>query len=206
MTIDRSLMQRPRLQRLAAAAAITPALSLLVGRVIAWVIGTAGLGSRLPVGLHTYVPVVDLLNVHLLEVGGGLLALLGVALGWLAQRADGPTGRRGGLENTLRLVGLLALAQVSLYATEAVVVAQLQGLPDAGGAVLVALILPVLLIVALAAVLGSAAALLTMPRPVRGALWNTASSALPIPGRVSTPSGRPYLLSPRRGPPILLPD
>ncbi|MHB8508511.1 MAG: hypothetical protein ACYDGR_07660 [Candidatus Dormibacteria bacterium] len=184
--------------------AFAPAVSLLAARAVAAAVGATGLRA-LPVGLHTYVPLADVVDVRLLGLGSILLALIGFGLvipSALRRRSDAVPAW---LRSLARLAAAAVLMQVVLYVLQALVVAQLQGLPDAWPAISLA--------VAIHAGVGATAAISIvmarlllpyLPRLVLGTaiqglrLRRTAISE--ATNRCSATT-RP----PRRGPPVLLP-
>lgn len=184
-----------------AVASVAPLTSLLTSRLLAAAVGAAGLDGRLPVGVHTYLPGVDLVDIQRLETAALLFALpgiFGVARG-IADRLE--PGTRATSRDVLRVGCLLVLAQVLLYLGQALVVAGTQGLPDAAPAVLLAVVLPALLTLAAAAAVSVAGVLVALPTgtiavpaPVAGIVvrrW------LAPPARRGT--GVPH--APLRGPP-----
>jgi hypothetical protein len=124
------------LNRAAGAVLLAPITSLLLSRLLAHTVGSVGLAATLPVGLHTYVPGVDLVDLRWLELAALLLAAPGLVL------LRGAGGGRRPARAALELGGLLVLGQLLMYVVQAVLVAQVQGLPDTPSAALIALVLP----------------------------------------------------------------
>lgn len=189
-------MGRPLVRRALGALLLAPLTSLLLSRLLSAAVGAAGLASSLPVGVHTYVPGVDLVDIRSLAVAGLLLAVPGLALlSW-----------DGGPRTRWRAIGqvglLLAAAQLLLYAGQALLVAQVQGLPDAAPAVLLAVALPAALTLAATAALSVASVLTAVLSP---------AVALPVPPAAAAVLHRwPFvaarrcagiLVAPLRGPP-----
>ncbi len=200
-----ALLQKPGLRRALATVALAPVTSLLVSQMLAAGIGAAGLGRRLPVGVHTYVPAVNLVDVRWLELGSLICALLGLGLAAFTGNRSGGKKPTGWLLAALYMVGILVLAQLALYAAQALFVAELQGLPDTAQAALLALALQGILTLAATLSVGSMGMLI----PILGGaqaprLKIPAATSWPL--RVAAPANRSFieLDAPRRGPPILL--
>jgi hypothetical protein len=165
-------------------------------------VGATTFSRIVPVGLHTYMPAVDLVNVHPLRAGSAVLAALGILLAWLGGRGD---ARGGSMGVILRLGRALGVSQVAFYTTQALLVGQLQGLPDAGSAILLAAILPVLVLVLVTVGIGSAVAVVTVRTRAHSVEWIATSPSLFAGSGIESRSGRAHPSNPRRGPPTLLP-
>ena len=189
-----TLASRPSLRRALGALALAPLTSLVVSRLLADAIGAAGLDASLPVGVHTYVPGVDLVDVRWLALIGLLLAAPGLVL---VRSARG--GRAG-----LQVGGFLVAAQVLLYVAQAVLVAQVRGLPDATPAVVLALTLQSALTLVLVAGVSIARAALAILVHAIALPVTRAPGAVPR-RRIVAGAGRGIDLrsAPPRGPPKL---
>jgi hypothetical protein len=113
---------------------VAPALSVLSARIMAVSVGHAGLGGALPVGVHTYLPLTDIVALPGIAMVSMAMAALAALLA-LAWRPAGFLARRRDL---LELAAMTAGMQVALFAAQLIAVNQLQGVPDAGASLALA--------------------------------------------------------------------
>jgi hypothetical protein len=178
---------------------VAPALSVLSARLMASSVGDAGLGGTLPVGVHTYLPLADLVALPAITLFSlAMLALAALLL--LRWRFAGVVSRPRDL---FEFAAMTAAMQVALFAVQLIVVEQLQGVPDAG------------LSLALAAVAQTTvAALLTSGTLAVGVVIRLSLLSAPTPARAAVVhrhgqpqqayTRRPAGVIRRRGPPVPL--
>jgi hypothetical protein len=194
-----------RLQPLALTALVAPAISLLGGHAVAWLVGSTGLEMVLPVGLHTYVPaatVVPQAGLAIVSAAGMLGALVLVIVGALRRGRSTVPARSVG-QGLLMLALLGVAAQLLLFAAQLVVVDEVRGIADGATALLLAGTLQAVLVALLA---GGGWLLAQLPgAPVSSIRVGVAALAIApaLALAARTAGGRRHLCTPRRGPPLL---
>lgn len=117
-----------KIRRLLLTLLIAPALSVVSARLMALAVGGAGLGGVLPVGVHTYLPLADVVALP----GIALVSLAMVAIAALLLLRWRPAGVATRPRDLVELAAMTAAMQVALFAVQLIAVNQMQGVPDAG--------------------------------------------------------------------------
>jgi hypothetical protein len=155
-------------------------------------------------GLHTYLPITVLVDVRWVGALSLASAAIGLTLMWLARPRWRVAGFRARAVAMARAAAVLVALQVILYVAQAVLVAQIQGLPDAPPVVVTALLLQAALTVALVLSLGSIAVLLPPVLFLAPPTWMAATAGPRMHGTQLSPRSTILISAPRRGPPLLL--
>lgn len=197
----------PRLRYVAITALLAPAVSLVGGRLAAWLVGVAGLDRLVPAGVHTYTPAVEVVPLGALAIisVAGVLAASALALGVRRIHGQNDVETTGSIGRRLfQLILLTAFAQLLLFGAQLVVVDGIQGVADGATALLLAgaiqAVVSALLVVG-SGLLGHLPGI--QLAPVRLTLAPLALEVVALPPAVVS-DRRVNVRHPRRGPPLLL--
>ena len=193
------VVRRPRLNPSALAIVLlTPLAALVTSDVLVALPLLTGVRG-MPSGLHTYLPLLTLVDRPSYEAVAVALGVVGLGS---ALRAAGPRAS----VRPATLLTAAALAQAVFYGAQASILAATGGLPDAPDAVLAALVLPAALWLTVSLALRLVRAVrLSCPRLVVPIIWS-ASTARPLPPLATVPAAWRGRQGPARAPPGLLPD
>ena len=187
-------------RRLLQVACLTPGAALVSSHGLVWIAEQTG-WSAVPVGLHTYLPLITLVDRPRLALVALAMAALAAAVARPRLGADLGPRPQAPARSSIWLAAWLAAAQVAFYAAQALVVGLTTGLADQPPAVIAALALPAVLLLLLTLMV-SGLSRVGLPRRLVLAPITllTPPQQLNVAAAVAGHS-QPFLRRPPRGPP-----